>query len=315
MFYLFHGDDRHSQRKTLADLMSSLGDPAMLELNTNRFEGKRLTMADLQHACDSIPFLSEKRVVIVEDLWADKPAFTDDLLAYLPNLPESTRLIFLESRTLPKSHPMVKLAESDESGYVKSFSTPEGARLEGWIRQKVEEQGGQITPQATHLLALSVGSNLTTLDNEVEKLILYKGRAPIEAEDVALLCPYVAEASIFDLVDAIGSRHGRSAANLLQHKLDEGTDPFYLFAMIVRQFRLLIQVKELAKAGLNPQRIAQTIKIHNFVAGKLVQQSHNFSLEQLESIYAHLLDIDVGVKTGKTDMVTAINLLVAGVTV
>ena len=114
---------------------------------------------------------------------------------------------------------------------------------------------------------------------------------------------------------AIGSRHGRSAARLLQHKLDDGTDPFYLFAMIVRQFRLLIQVKELAEAGLNPQRIAQTIKIHNFVAGKLFQQSHNFSLEQLESIYAHLLEIDVGVKTGKTDMVTALDLLVAGVTV
>ena len=315
MFYLFHGDDRHSQRTTLADLMGTLGDPAMLELNTSHFDGKGLSLAELQHACDSIPFLAEKRVIIVENLWANKPSFTEELLAYLPNLPESARLIFLESKSLPKNHPLVKLAQSEESGYVKSFSTPEGAQLENWIRRKVQEAGGQITPQATHLLALSVGSNLTTLDNEVEKLILYKGRAPIEAEDVTLLCPYVAEASIFDLVDAIGSRHGRSAARLLQHKLDDGTDPFYLFSMIVRQFRLLIQVKELAEAGLSPAKIAQAIKIHNFVAGKLYQQSQNFSLEQLESIYAHLLEIDVGVKTGQTDMVTALSLLVAGVTV
>ena len=39
MFYLFHGDDEHSQRETLADLMAKLGDPTMLDLNTTRFEG------------------------------------------------------------------------------------------------------------------------------------------------------------------------------------------------------------------------------------------------------------------------------------
>jgi DNA polymerase-3 subunit delta len=150
------------------------------------------------------------------------------------------------------------------------------------------------------------------LENEVEKLVLYKGQEMIEVEDVSLLCPYVAEASIFDLVDALGERKGQTAAQLLHKKSQEGTDPFYLFAMFIRQFRLLIQVKELSDDGHPPNDIAKTLKLHPFPTGKLHQQSKNFSMPQLEQIYAHLLDIDINVKTGRTDLITALDLLVAG---
>ena len=84
--------------------------------------------------------------------------------------------------------------------------------------------------------------------------------------------------------------------------------------MFTRQFRLLIQVKEVAATGARPVTVAQKLKIHNFVAGKMMQQAQGFSREQLEQVYAHLLDIDVGVKTGRADMTTALNLLVAALT-
>lgn len=315
MFYIFHGEDSYSQKETLAELQSKMGDPSMLALNTSRFEGKNVTLSQLLHACDSIPFLSEKRLVITEDLISNKPPFLEELLDYLPNLPETTRLVFLESRKIPASNRFMKAVKANENGYVKLFDKPKGGSLEKWIRDRVREAGGEISPHAAHLLALNVGNELGTLDNEIEKLVLYKGNAIIEAEDVTLLCPYVAETSIFDLVDAIGSRHGPSSAQLLQRKLAEGEDPVRLFSMIVRQFRLLIQVKELAGAGLAPPTIAAELNIHGFVAGKLFQQSHNFNMEQLEAIYAHLLEMDVGVKTGRTDMVTALDLLVAGISV
>ena len=314
MFYIFHGDDAHSIEKTLAGLQAKQGDVSMLDLNTARFEGRRVTFSELQHACDSIPFLSKIRLVIVSDLLKNKPDFLDDLLAYLPTIPDTTRLVFVESRQLPDSHPAVKLALANDSGYVKSFTRPEGGTLERWVRNRVKDAGGQIKPQAAHMLAVNVGSELTILDNEIEKLVLYKGREPIEPRDVTLLCPYVAESSIWDMVDAIGSRHSRTAAQLMHKKLTEGADPFYLFSMVVRQFRLLIQVKDLAEGGQSPVDIAKTLKIHSFPAGKLHAQSKNFTMAQLEQIYAHLLEMDVGVKTGRTDMVTALELLVAGVT-
>ncbi len=314
MFYLFHGDDEHTKAKTLANLQRKLGDPSLVDLNTNRFEGQSITFAELRHACDSIPFLAKKRLVVVKNLAQAKPSFMDQLLAYLNDIPETTRLVFMESKPLPASHPLRKAAESYENGYVKLFEHPKGSRLEGWIRRQGEERGGKIEPKAAHLLAINVGDNLIALENEIEKLVLYKGDLPVTADDVMLLCPYVAEANIFDLVDAVGSRHAKTAARLFNQKLSEGTDPFYLFAMIVRQFRLLIQVKELAVQKMPPPQIAREIGIHGFVADKLAKQSHNYTFEQLERIYAHLLDIDVAVKSGQNDMETALTTLIAGIT-
>ena len=316
MFYIFHGDDSHSQKEQLTKLQAKMGDPGMLDLNTTRFE-KPMTMSELINACNVMPFLAKVRLVIAEDLFTSNPSkeFVKEIVAYLPDLPETTRLFFLESKPLRSNHAVLKLADKADNAYVKLFSKPEGSGLERWIRQQVADRNGRISPQAVHFLAANVGSELEILDNEIEKLLLYKGEEEIQGQDVALLSPYAAEASIFDLVDALGNRNSKKASLLLQKKLSEGADPFYLFSMFIRQFRLLIQVKELANEGMRPPAISKALRMHSFVAGKLYQQCQGFSMSQLEQIYQHLLDIDVGVKTGRNDMTTALNLLVAGLTV
>lgn len=320
MFYIFHGEDTHTQKQTLNDVITKIGDPAMLELNTTQLEGKGLTLGQLQDACNAMPFLAPKRLVIVQDLFTNggklDKKFMEGLLAYLIELPDTARLFFIESKALSGKHALLKLAENSEIGYAKLFDRPEGAQLERWIMQRTAELGGQMHPRAANMLAINVGNDLALLEQELQKLVMYKGItepvAQITADDVGLLSPYAAEANIFDLVDAVGNRNGKRAAELLQQKLEEGAEPFLIFSMIVRQFRLLIQVKELADAGLRGPAISKELKLHSFVAGKVLQQSQSFSLSQLEQIYAHLLDVDVRVKTGKTDMVTALNLLVFG---
>lgn len=315
MFYLFHGNDTHSQQETLANLVAKMGDPEMLDLNTTRLEGN-ISFAELQQATAVMPFLAPVRLVLVRDFFTNKPAkpLLDQVLAYLPQVPETTRLFFLESKALPPSHAILKLAQAEKRGYFRQFTLPEGSALEKWIREQVEARHGCIQPRAVHLLAANIGSQLDILANELDKLVIYKAGEEITAEDVMQLSPYAAEASIFDLVDALGNRSSQKASLLLGQKLGEGADPFYLFVMIVRQFRLLIQVKELVEAGKRPPAVSQELKLHSFVAGKLVQQAQGFSLPQLEQIYHHLLGIDVGVKTGRQEMVTALSLLVAGLT-
>jgi DNA polymerase-3 subunit delta len=319
MFYLFHGDDAYSQKETLARLLDRVGDPALLDLNTTRFVGA-MSFVALRQSCDALPFLAPARIVIVNDLFAAKPGkdFLADLLAYLPQLPGTTRLFFLESQVLGENDKFLQLAREAKNGYEKAFSRPRGGEVERWIQERTEEKNGLISRQAAHLLAINVGNDLDILDNELEKLVNYKGggeRATIESADVTKLSPYVAEASIFDLVDALGNRNGKRASLLLGRKLQEGTDPFYLFTMFVRQFRLLIQVKELAEAGYRPPGISREIKQHSFVVGKLYQQARGFSLQELEQIYRHLLEIDIAVKTGQADMLTSLELLVANLTV
>ncbi len=318
MFHLFHGKDSYSQRETLAGLLAKEGDADMLSLNTTRLDGKVATFSELQSACDALPFLSRVRVVLVENLFSSIPdkAFMDKLEAYLPQLPKTTRLIFLESQPLADSHRIIRLAEKEKIGYVKKFELPQGNELERWVRDHVEDRGGRIAPQAANLLAVNVGGDLLAMTNEIEKLVLYKGVGEtIEAADVELLSPYAAESSIFDLVDALGNRQAARAAELFQKKVNEGVDPFYLFSMFIRQFRLLIQTKSLLDGGERPAGIAEQLKQRPFVADKLARQARNFTLPQLEQIYGRLLDIDVDVKTGKADLLTALYLLVAGLVV
>jgi DNA polymerase-3 subunit delta len=252
-------------------------------------------------------------------LFASKPGkeFLKDLYAYLAVVPDTTRLVFLESKELRETNKFVQLARAEKKGYEKCFMRPRGPEVERWIHKRVEQKQGHISREAAHLLAVNAGNNLDILDNELDKLVAFKdnGEGTIELVDVLHLSPYVAEANIFDLVDALGNRNGKRASLLLQQKLNEGTDPLYLFSMFVRQFRLLIQVKELADAGYRPQGIAREIKQHSFVVGKLFQQARGFSMAELEQIYEHLLDIDIAVKTGEADMRTALDLLVANLTI
>ncbi len=319
MFYIFHGENEHTQKETLAQLMTRLGDQTTLDLNTVRFSGL-IPLSSLRQAAETLPFLAPARVVIVENLLLSKPdkEYLQELVDFLVGIPETTRLIFLESQTLRDNHPLILLARQQEHGIERVFSLPEGNQIVDWIERHAERKGGDISNQAAHLLASLVGNNLQILDNEIEKLVAYKSFDEpriIMPADVTLLSPYVAEVSIFDVVDAIGNRDEQKATSLYQRKLDEGADAFYLFSMFVRQFRLMIQVKELALSGYNPPAIARELRLHDFVVGKIYRQAQGFSMEELELIYRHLLDVDVAVKNGKADIRVALDLLVATLTI
>jgi DNA polymerase-3 subunit delta len=322
-FYVFHGADEFTRAETLADFKRRLSPPDTVDLNTTILEGGGLTLAELHHACDAIPFLADKRLVVVRGLLTrltprkerELVAAQKELLAalagYLPHLPETTRLIFIEEQALPASHPILQLAQKEERGYAKQFDPPDARALPGWIEKRVHKHGGQIEPQATQQLAAVVGADLRLLDQEIAKLVTYTER-PITRADIDALVPYAQAAVVFDLVDALGRRDGRTAARTLHRLLDMGEHPLELLAMIVRQFRLLIQVTELKAENATAQDIAQRLGIHPFPARKLYDQATHFTAVQLETIYRHLLDTDAGIKSGEIEAEAALDLLVAG---
>ena len=326
MFYLFHGEDEFSRSETLADFKKKMGDPGLVELNTTVFDGSRVTLDELQHACGSVPFMAERRLVIVEGLLtrlaskgkgealsAWQKEYLEGLTQYLQRLPETTRLVFVEDTSISKNNPVHRLALADEGGHVKEFKPPQGKALNRWIEQRVKKKGGQINAAAVETLAAFVGNDLRLLDQEIEKLVVYvDGARPISEDDVRLLVSYVQEANIFEMVDALGQRDGQRAAKLLHQLLDEREHPLRLLGMIVRQFRIMIQVKELNERGLSQQDISARLRLHPFVVKKAVRQAMNFSMEQLEAIYRKLLETDVAIKTGQMDEVLALDMLVVG---
>ena len=319
MFYIFHGENTHGAWETLNTIKAKIGDPDMLSLNTTQLNGKGLRVNDLMDACNAMPFLAPKRIVIVENYFTSSPDAKEvnTLLDYLAQIPDSARLFFIEGKSLKSNSKALKLAAKEEvAGVVRKFEPLAGPKLEQWIVKRTTEKGGKMHPAAARMLATNAGNDLGLLDNEIEKMVLYRLGAEgeeageISPQDVQLLSPHIAEVNIFDLVDALGNRNGAQAARLLQQKLNEGAEPFLIFSMFVRQFRMMIQVKELIDRNMRPPEISKETKIHSFVVGKVAQQAKSFSMRQLEQVYSHLLDIDVRVKTGQADLVTALNMLV-----
>jgi len=318
MFYVFHGPDELTRTETLAGLKAQMGDPSVADLNTTLLNGSSLTLGELRQACDALPFLSDRRLVIVGNYLArlggrSKEGTTLDALAeYLPTMPDTTRLIFIEDEPLPQTHPIVKLAEKHPDGQVRAFDGPGRGELSDWIMRRVERKAATVERPAADALAAAVGNDLRLLDSEIEKLVTYAGsERSITTADVDLLVPYAGEANVFAMVDAIGRRDGRTALRLLHKLLDANEAPLYLLSMIVRQFRILIQVKELAAQGLAVSTIAKRAGLHPFVAEKAQRQAMNFSMGQLEVIYAQLLETDLAIKTGRMGEVLALDTLVA----
>ena len=322
-FYVFHGSDEFTISETVNEFRNRLGPAETAELNTTWLDGHGVSLGELRHSCEAVPFLAEKRLVVVTGLLKrlkqrkGDQELLEGLLELITNLPDSTRLVLVEHESVPENHAVLRLAREGKRGYVREFEPPKakGRELPQWIIKRAERYEGRIAGNAATHLAESIGSDLRLLDQEIAKLVTYAGTdAEISREDVDRVVPYVKEAVIFDLVDALGHRDGRTAASTLQRLQDDGQPSMAIMAMIIRQFRLLIQVKELRQEGENAASIARALGIHPFPAGKLYQQANNFTPDQLELVYRHLLATDVSIKTGELTPEVALDVLIAGLT-
>ena len=343
MFYILHGDDEFGLGEKLAELRSSLSgdDQAMAELNTTILDGNRTTLGEIRHACDSIPFMAAHRLVIVrgllshlvagrtgkgqsaskgsvsaEEMPAAKRALLKDLAAYLPTLPSSTYLIFIEDQVLKEAHPILKLAQTQgwQLASIEVRRLPRQESLSDWIQQRVGSKGGSFNREASDQLAALVGRDLRLLDQEIEKLLLYADGRQVTVEDVRALVSLARQADIFDLVDYVGRRESDLAMRVLHRMLEEEAEPLYLLAMLARQVRILIQVSELYQQQMLPQQIARRIKQHPYTVAKGLKQAGNFSPDQLASAHQCLVETDWKIKTGQLEPVLALDMLVVSLT-
>jgi DNA polymerase-3 subunit delta len=344
MFYLLHGNDEFTCREHLKKLRKQ-GDYGY---NSDTYTGGETPLATLIATCDTFPFLTEARLVVLEGLPkkrkseeagaaiadasaakeapAEKPkkgkskkssknaaesrsGFEKGLAEYIARLPETTTLIVLIDEEMPASSPLLKAAQ--EHGKVIQCTLPKGAALESWIVKRAQGLGVKITPEATSLLANFMGNQLRMLANEIDKLATYVGeRAIINVEDVRLLSASAQEARIFDLTDALAQRNRKQALDLLHDLLADGEPPLKLISTITSQVRSLLLVKELASDGLRVQQIVTATGMAPFVAEKALRQVGKFQMAQLEGAYRQLLATDAALKRSRMTPEMALDLLV-----
>ena|SRR5579864_4994899 len=320
-YYVLHGDDEFTRKAEVKAMYARMGISPEAMLNIMRLDGPQSTIASVLAAARSAPFLSDKRLVIVDGLltWltrknAGKDARSDleTLLVALPTLPDWARVVFHEPGKLPDSHPIFRLIQTDSRGYVKEFKPLAEDKAVAWVAHRTATEQATIEPAAARLLVKLVGPDLRALETEIAKLALYTNRErPIKEADVNLLVTGAPESSVFQFVDMIATRNGRGAMTMLHRLLDARQEPLVILAMINRQSRLLLQVKTHIEDGGDVRELPRLLNIKDWLANSLLKQAARFSLERLEAMHRTLLEVDYRIKTGQVDSVLALDTLVA----
>ena len=321
MIYLIYGEDSLSVEETLASLREDSGPDELAGINTTTLNGASVSLAELEAAWSTIPFMADKRTVIVRDLlvrfeqgrrsgsarsrgidgeWAD----IGERLAYVP---ESTGLIFVDG-AIRRDNPLLRairpLAEAREC------RVPSAREMPRWVRERVDMLGTTMEPSAVSALVDAIGNDTRIADMELRKLALYRSDEMIRLQDVEAMVSYVREANIFAAVDAALEGRAGIALRLVHQLLDAGRPPTYVITMIARQARFLIVAKDMRARGMQQDEIGRRLSIRGYPLTKTMQQEGRFSIERLAEIHRRLLEADLSIKTGAADEDMALDTLI-----
>jgi DNA polymerase III subunit delta len=294
--YLFHGAnsyESHQQLKFWRDqFIKKYGDES-LEI----IEGNKIDPIKFNTDTEAIPLFSEKRMIVVRNIFSKgKKETLKNLAENLKKSASECLVIFYEDGSADKRLALYKKIKS--IGEVKEFTTPTPQTLNKWVLDKAKELEIEIDfPNVKHFGEV-VGANLWNLSSELEKLRTLANGQKITRRMIDEVCIPCIGSSIFKLTDSISQKNLKESLKVLEILSDSGEDLIRIFFMIVRHFRILLQVHEMVNKGERPASITKKLKQHPFVIQKTSQQSRNFKQEKLEDIYGELLELDRKTKTG-----------------
>ncbi|RKJ06258.1 DNA polymerase III subunit delta [bacterium D16-54] len=303
--YLLFGEEvflKNTYKKRLREAI--IGEDTM---NFARFEGKGLDVDELIRLADTMPFFAERRLILVEDSGFFKNA-SEALVKYLPDMPDTTCLVFAESEVDKRS----KLYKKVKSlGHAAEMGRQDAAQLGRWAGGILAKEGRKITNRTMELFLSMVGDDMENIRMELEKLISYTmDRDVITDEDVKAVCTVRVSSRIFEMVAAIAGRQTHKAMDLYEDLLTLKEPPMRILFLIARQFNQILQVKELMEKGMDRGTIASKLKLQPFVAGKTMPQARQFSREQLFSYVNSCIEAEEAVKTGRLSDRLAVELLI-----
>lgn len=322
MLYILTGGDEFSVHRALDDIKKGLGSSAEVDMNMVTLDGRQVTIDDLRGACETVPFLASKRLVVIEGLLGrfakgrdrkaaksggDSHKAYGPLAAYLKSIPDFTVVVLIED--IAGNNPLFN--ELAGSAQVRTFAPLGGDQLGQWVRQRLAAAGGKISRPALEALVRRVGGDLYTMAGEVDKLMAFARARTIEESDVRALVSDIQESSVFALVDAILDHRAGVAENILEEFLERGAAPAYLITMILRQAGLIVRARDLKERRVPRPQMQTRLGLRDFALSKTLQQAGRYQTARLKQVYARLLETDLAIKTGRLNGDFALNILIA----
>jgi len=323
--YLFYGEETYLREQAVARFKEYFFPGRDQDLNFDLIDGEDAGPEDIVARAETLPFFAAKRLVVVKNpsffksaKKAGKEEIEDGeetagpvketaLLEYFDNPAGATCLIFTTGDPVDKRKRLFKAVQ--KNGRAVEFTCLNRSDLSRWLAQRARAAGRKFAPGAAETLLDTVGPSLQKLAAEMEKLVNFTaGQEVITPAEVRKVCPPGLEESIFAVVDAVGNKKAGEALAAIRELLAAKEPPFRLLAMIIRQFRLLLQVKDLLGRGCPAGQIPARLKIHPYVARKTAVQCRNFSRESLLEAFQLLLELDESVKTGRQEFYPALEI-------
>lgn len=304
--YLLYGEEtylRGQYRDKLKTALLGDGD----SMNYHYFEGKDVAVGEVIDLAETMPFLAERRVIILEN--SNLFAHGGELLAeYLASPAETAFFVFVEP-TVDKRSKLYKAVSA--KGRAIEFKAQDESVLKRWILGFLKKENKNITERDLNLFLEKTGTDMENIRKELEKLLCYcMDKDVISAQDIEAICTKQVNNQIFDMINALAQGQQKKAMELYYDLLTLKEPPMRILYLITRQFNMLLQVKELKNKGYDANTIGEKVGLAGFIARKYVAQAAKFKETDLRTALKDCVEAEEAVKTGRMNDVMSVELLI-----
>lgn len=304
--YLFYGEEAYLRNQNRDKLLKALGGDAS-SMNFNRYEGDGCNPAQIIDMAETMPFLAERRIILVENSGFFKSG-CPELAEYLKTPPKTTVFVFVEKET-DKRKDIYKAVS--KSGFEMECVIQDEDTLKKWIRSRFASEGKEISSSAASFLIERAGTDMSNIATEIEKLVCYCiDRPAVTEEDIEAVCAHYLSSRIFAMTDAISSRNQKLAIELYYDLLALKEPPAKILALITRQINIMLQIKEMSANRRDRGYMASAVKIAPFLVSKYEAWARGFTMEELRQALELCASNDEAVKTGKLDYVISVEMVI-----
>ena len=292
--YLLYGEEGYLKRQYRDRFIKAML-PEGDTMNYAHYEGKNINVREVIDLAETLPFFAQRRLIVFEDTGFFKSAGAE-LADYIKDMPETTYFIFVENE-VDKRSKLYK--EVKAKGHIVELTTQDEGTLKRWIQGIVRREKKQISDSVILYFLNKVGTDMENIQRELEKVFCYAlDRQEITREDIDAVCVTQITNHIFDMVNAVADKNQRRALDLYYDLLALKEPPMRILFLMIRQYRILFQVKGLSGQGYGKKEIASKAGLHPFAAGKYMDQAKKFRMSELRAVMEDGADIEQRVKTG-----------------
>ena len=264
-------------------------------MNYAYYEGKNTDIKEVIDLAETLPFFAERRLIVFEDTGFFKSSGAD-LADYISDMPATTYFIFIENEVDKRSKPYKAVKAK---GHIVELNAQDENTLRKWVLGLVKKEGKQMEPSDVAYFLNKVGTDMENITKELEKLVCYCiDRPMITREDIDAVCVTQITSHIFEMVNAVANKDQRKALDLYYELLALKEPPMRILFLLIREYRILFQVRALLKQGYGKKEIASKAGLHPFAAGRYMDEAKRFRMRELRAVMEEGADIEQRVKTG-----------------